>query len=198
MIRLPRCARPPQRNTSYPAEMLQASKRAPQSLHATAHLLDGLTFECSTLRLRVHGDLSKCAFRLHHRSVPCSSSVVRPRHCSVEQGDPPSGTLTVLCLPTGGTDICSLFVGLNTTLPVYRGELQCRMLGMAVEAYTPAGARCEPGQPGELVCLKPFPCQPVGFWPLPGYGSEADVAGAKERYKQAYFSEFEGVWCECP
>lgn len=86
---------------------------------------------------------------------------------------------------------------MNSALSVYRGEIQCRLLGMAVETFTPDGRKCPPGVPGELVCLKPFPCQPVGFWPLPGYGSEADVQAAQERYKQAYFSEFEGVWCEC-
>lgn len=68
---------------------------------------------------------------------------------------------------------------------------------MAVDAYTPDGRKCDPGQAGELVCLKPFPCQPVGFWPLPGYGKPADVDAAKLRYQQAYFSEFEDVWCEC-
>lgn len=97
----------------------------------------------------------------------------------------------------GGTDICSLFAGMNTALPVYRGEIQCRMLGMAVETFTPAGTRCAADEPGELVCVKPFPCQPVGFWPLPGYASEEEVGAAKARYQQAYFGEFEGVWCEC-
>lgn len=95
---------------------------------------------------------------------------------------------------TGGTDICSLFAGMNTALPVYRGEIQCRMLGMAVETYTPAGTPCAAGEPGELVCVRPFPCQPVGFWPLPGYGSAKDVQAAQERYQQAYFAEFAGVW----
>ena len=85
---------------------------------------------------------------------------------------------------------------MNAALPVYRGEIQCRMLGMAVETYTPAGARCAAGEPGELVCVKPFPCQPVGFWPLPGFGSDEEVQIARARYHQAYFAEFEGVWCE--
>ncbi|KAF7790811.1 hypothetical protein EIP86_001768 [Pleurotus ostreatoroseus] len=95
---------------------------------------------------------------------------------------------------TGGTDICSLFAGMNSMLPVYRGEVQCRMLGMAIEAFTPAGTPAEPGLAGELVCVRPFPCQPVGFWPLPGYGSAADVAAAQDRYQQAYFAEYKGVW----
>ncbi len=85
---------------------------------------------------------------------------------------------------------------MNTALPVYRGELQCRMLGMAVEAFTPTGEICLPDEAGELVCLKPFPCQPIGFWPLPGYGSKDEVEAAKIRYQLAYFSEFANVWCE--
>ena len=83
-----------------------------------------------------------------------------------------------------------------TALPVYRGEIQCRLLGMAIEAFTPNGTLAKPGEEGELVCLKPFPCMPAGFWPLEGYGSREDVEAAKVRYQQAYFSEYEGVWCE--
>lgn len=97
----------------------------------------------------------------------------------------------------GGTDICSLFAGMNTSLPVYRGEIQCRLPGMAIEAFAPSGEIAGPNKPGELVCLKPFPCQPVGFWPLDGYGSQEAVEAAKVRYQQAYFSEFKGVWCKC-
>ncbi|KAG6814189.1 hypothetical protein H0H92_000866 [Tricholoma furcatifolium] len=95
---------------------------------------------------------------------------------------------------TGGTDICSLFAGMCSALPVYRGEIQCRMLGMAAESFTPSGALCAPGEPGELVCVKPFPCMPLGFWPLDGYGSKSEVDAAALRYQQSYFSEFEGVW----
>ncbi|KAF5388239.1 hypothetical protein D9615_000421 [Tricholomella constricta] len=92
---------------------------------------------------------------------------------------------------TGGTDICSLFAGMCSALPVYRGEIQCRMLGMAIESFSPTGTLCAPDEPGELVCVKPFPCMPLGFWPLPGFGSEPDVKAANVRYQQAYFSEFE-------
>ena len=97
---------------------------------------------------------------------------------------------------TGGTDICSLFAGMCSALPVFRGEIQCRLLGMAVETFAQDGTVCGSGLAGELVCLRPFPCQPVGFWPLPGFDSEAAVEVAKHRYQQAYFSEYEGVWCE--
>lgn len=70
------------------------------------------------------------------------------------------------------------------------------MLGMAIESCTPMGAISGPDEEGELVCVKPFPCMPLGFWPLPGFGNEIEVGSAKVRYHQAYFSEFEGVWCE--
>lgn len=83
-----------------------------------------------------------------------------------------------------------------SALPVYRGELQCRLLGMAIETYTPTGTPSEPGEPGELVCLRPFPCMPVGFWPLSGFGAKDDVDTATIRYHQAYFSEFKDIWCE--
>lgn len=84
-----------------------------------------------------------------------------------------------------------------SALPVYEGEIQCRMLGMAVESYSPTGVRTLSGESGELVCIKPFPCMPLGFWPLPGFGSEQEVEAAKQRFIQAYFQEFEGVWCRC-
>jgi len=95
---------------------------------------------------------------------------------------------------TGGTDICSLFAGMCSALPVYRGEIQCRMLGMAMESFTPTGSSNPPGEAGELVCTRPFPCMPLGFWPLPGYGNEEDVKAARSRFFQSYFSEFDGVW----
>ena len=84
-----------------------------------------------------------------------------------------------------------------SALPVFRGEIQCRLPGMAIEAFTPTGSVAGPDEPGELVCLKPFPCMPAGFWPLPGYGTPEAVESATKRYQDAYFSEFKGVWCEC-
>ena len=84
---------------------------------------------------------------------------------------------------SGGTDIIGCFAGAAPTLPVRRGELQCRILGMAVEAWNEQG---EPvvGERGELVCTRPFPSMPVGFWD--------DESG--ERYHNAYFSQNAGVW----
>ncbi len=90
-----------------------------------------------------------------------------------------------LCLSSisGGTDIVGCFVGGNPNGPVWRGEIQARLLGMAVEAYDENG-RAVRGAKGELVCEKPFPSMPVGFW--------NDPDGA--RYRAAYFEKFPGVW----
>lgn len=96
----------------------------------------------------------------------------------------------------GGTDICSLFAGMNSALPVFRGEIQCRMLGMAVECFSPTGTFNPPDESGELVCVRPFPCMPLGFWPLPGFGPDVEVSAAQKRFYQSYFAEFTGAWCE--
>jgi acetoacetyl-CoA synthetase len=91
-----------------------------------------------------------------------------------------------LCLSSisGGTDILSCFVLGNPTLPVWRGEIQCKGLGMAVEIYDDDGRPMSGGK-GELVCVKPFPAMPIGFW--------NDPDGAK--YHAAYFDRFPNVWC---
>ena len=83
----------------------------------------------------------------------------------------------------GGTDIVSCFALGNPLLPVYRGELQCRGLGMKVEIFT-ADGRSVREQKGELVCTAPFPSMPVGFW--------NDPDGRK--YHRAYFERFPNVW----
>ncbi|HEX6979780.1 MAG TPA: acetoacetate--CoA ligase [Alphaproteobacteria bacterium] len=84
---------------------------------------------------------------------------------------------------SGGTDIVSCFVLGMPTLPVWRGEIQVRGLGMAVEVFDESG-RPTRGTKGELVCVKPFPSMPVGFW--------NDPDGRK--YRAAYFEKFPGVW----
>ncbi|KAG1754051.1 uncharacterized protein EDB91DRAFT_1101357 [Suillus paluster] len=94
---------------------------------------------------------------------------------------------------TGGTDICSLFAGMCSALPVYRGEIQCRMLGMAIETFTPAGHNCQTGEAGELVCVRPFPCMPIGFWPLSGFGTDEIVKAAADRFRLAYFAEYKDL-----
>jgi len=84
---------------------------------------------------------------------------------------------------SGGTDIVSCFVGGNPIGPVWRGEIQCRALGMKVEVWDESG-RPVRQERGELVCTAPFPSMPVGFW--------NDPDGKK--YRAAYFERFAGVW----
>ncbi|KAF2724837.1 acetoacetate-CoA ligase [Polychaeton citri CBS 116435] len=86
---------------------------------------------------------------------------------------------------TGGTDIISLFGAPCPLHGVYTGEIQYAGLGMAIQSWDYEGKDVsKTGDPGDLVCVKPFPCQPVQFW-----GSE----GAK-KYKSSYFETFPGVW----
>ena len=84
---------------------------------------------------------------------------------------------------SGGTDVCTAFVGGVPTLPVYEGELQARALGAAVEAYDEAGHALI-DEVGELVITEPMPSMPVGFWNDPG----------GERYRESYFAMYPGVW----
>ncbi|MBP6141524.1 MAG: acetoacetate--CoA ligase, partial [Aeromonas sp.] len=85
---------------------------------------------------------------------------------------------------SGGTDICSCFVIGNPISPVYRGESQGRGLGLAVQVFNEAGQPVQ-GEKGELVCTKPFPAQPIGFW--------GDENG--DKYHAAYFERFDNIWC---
>ena len=91
-----------------------------------------------------------------------------------------------VCLSSisGGTDIVSCFALGNPVLPVYRGELQCRGLGLAVEVFDDDGKPLR-REKGELVCTKPFPSMPIGFW--------NDADGSK--YHAAYFDRFDNIWC---
>ena len=84
---------------------------------------------------------------------------------------------------SGGTDIVSCFALGNPLLPVYKGELQCRGLGMKVEIRDDDGHVIE-NETGELTCAMPFPSMPVGFW------NDPDDA----RYRSAYFDQFPGIW----
>ena len=90
-----------------------------------------------------------------------------------------------LCLSSisGGTDIVSCFALGNPTLPVRRGELQCKGLGMDVQVWNDNG-QAVTGEKGELVCARHFPSMPVGFW------NDADG----EKFRAAYFATFPGVW----
>jgi len=93
------------------------------------------------------------------------------------------GEHVLLASLSGGTDVCTGFVGGSPIVPVYEGEISCRCLGARVEAFNDKG---EPviGQLGELVITAPMPSMPVGFW--------GDETG--ERYREAYFDVYPGVW----
>jgi acetoacetyl-CoA synthetase len=90
-----------------------------------------------------------------------------------------------VCLSSisGGTDIVSCFVLGNPAGPVWRGEIQAKGLGMAVDVFDETGTPLR-GEKGELVCTRPFPSMPVGFW--------NDPDGAK--YRAAYFEKYPNVW----
>jgi acetoacetyl-CoA synthetase len=85
---------------------------------------------------------------------------------------------------SGGTDLISCFALGNPIGPVWRGELQCRGLGMRVDVLDEEG-RPVRGEKGELACTAPFPSMPVGFWNDPGGG----------KYRAAYFEKFPNIWC---
>ena len=90
-----------------------------------------------------------------------------------------------VCLSSisGGTDILSCFVLGNNTLPVWKGEIQCLGLGMAVEFWDDDGKPVSQ-EKGELVCTQPFPSAPIGFWHDPD----------NHRYTQAYFARYPNIW----
>jgi acetoacetyl-CoA synthetase len=84
---------------------------------------------------------------------------------------------------SGGTDLCTAFVGACPIVPVYAGELQARCLGAAVEAWSDDGQPLT-GEVGELVLTEPMPSMPIYFWNDPD----------GERYRSSYFEMFPGVW----
>lgn len=84
---------------------------------------------------------------------------------------------------SGGTDVCTAFVGASPLVPVWEGEISCRHLGCAVEAFSADGQPLV-GEQGELVITQPMPSMPVSFWNDPD----------GERYRDAYFEEFPGTW----
>jgi acetoacetyl-CoA synthetase len=92
-----------------------------------------------------------------------------------------------LCLSSisGGTDIVSCFVLGNPVGPVWRGEIQTAGLGMAVDIFSDEGKPADDDEKGELVCTRPFPSMPIGFW--------NDPDGSK--YRGAYFARFRNIWC---
>jgi acetoacetyl-CoA synthetase len=87
------------------------------------------------------------------------------------------------CNISGGTDFAGAFIGGNRELPQVPGQMQCRMLGCAVEAWNEQGQPVI-GEVGELVCTKPIPSMPLYFWNDPG----------QQRYLSSYFDMYPGVW----
>lgn len=98
---------------------------------------------------------------------------------------------------SGGTDLCACFVGGDPTKPVYRGEIQGPMLGMAADAVDDEyRSLCDrPSVAGELVCRQPFPSMPLGFWNdgLPG---QPDPMYPGPKYLLAYFERVPGMWAQ--
>ncbi|MGH2963934.1 MAG: acetoacetate--CoA ligase [Solirubrobacterales bacterium] len=94
------------------------------------------------------------------------------------------GRETWLFSTSGGTDVCTAFVGGVPVLPVYRGELQGRALGAAVQAFDESGQPVV-DQVGELVIMEPMPSMPLFLW--------GDEDGS--RYRESYFERYPGVWC---
>jgi acetoacetyl-CoA synthetase len=88
-----------------------------------------------------------------------------------------------LCSMSGGTDVCTAFVGGCPEKPVLRGEIQCRALGCGVHAFNEHG-KSVIGEVGEMVITTPMPCMPVFFWNDPD----------KEKYRNSYFAHYPGVW----
>lgn len=88
-----------------------------------------------------------------------------------------------VCSMSGGTDVCSAFVGGCPVEPVYEGEIQCRALGCAMYAYDDDGQSVV-NEVGEMVIVKPMPSMPVFFWNDPD----------KLRYRESYFEMFPGIW----
>jgi acetoacetyl-CoA synthetase len=84
---------------------------------------------------------------------------------------------------SGGTDVCSAFVGGNPLWPVFEGEIQCRALGCSLYAFDDSGNPVT-DEEGEMVITRPMPSMPVYFWNDPGF----------ERYKESYFEMYPGLW----
>ena len=132
--------------------------------------------------LKKNGVSPKDRFKLSKLRTLCSTgSVLAPESFDYVY----DSIKTDLCLSSvsGGTDIVSCFALGCPILPVHRGEIQCRGLGMAVDVFDDDGNSLV-NQKGELVCTQTFPSQPVYFW--------ADKSG--EKYHNAYFARFDNIW----
>jgi acetoacetyl-CoA synthetase len=117
------------------------------------------------------------------REVNCSGS---PLSAEAAEWVYDAVSPTLLLGPTsGGTDVCTAFVGGTFLSEVRAGEMSARALGADVDAWSPEGVPVPVGEPGELVVKQPMPSMPVGFWGPDG----------ARRYRDSYFHAFEGVWC---
>ena len=98
---------------------------------------------------------------------------------------------------SGGTDLCACFVGGDPTRPIYRGEIQGPMLGMASDAVDSNSISLidQPGVAGELVCRQPFPSTPLGFW-NDGRDGAPDSMLPGPKYLSAYFERIPGMWAQ--
>lgn len=115
------------------------------------------------------------------KSILSTGSPLLPSHYDyIYQSFPKNIRLSSI---SGGTDIISCFALGNPITPVYRGEIQCLGLGMAVEVLDTAGKPVQ-GKRGELVCTKAFPSMPIGFWQDEG----------NQKYLKAYFERFPKIW----
>ncbi|HQV57794.1 MAG TPA: acetoacetate--CoA ligase, partial [Ilumatobacteraceae bacterium] len=96
---------------------------------------------------------------------------------------------------TGGTDLCATFIACDPTSAVYAGEIQRPTLGMATDAVDSDGVSLadRPGVAGELVCTKPFPSMPLGFW-KDGTDGFPNPLQPGPRYVSTYFEGVAGVW----
>ncbi|WP_285415750.1 acetoacetate--CoA ligase [Pseudomonas sp. efr-133-TYG-5] len=135
------------------------------------------TLESSGLRPRDSHDLSSL------KTLLCTGSALSPQSYDFVYRDVKADVC--LASMSGGTDIVSCFVNGNPLLPVRRGEIMGKSLGMAVEVWNDAG-QAVVGEKGELVCTRHFPAMPIGLW--------NDDDG--EKLRKSYFSLFPGVWAQ--
>jgi acetoacetyl-CoA synthetase len=143
----------------------------------------GAAFYANCLKAGV--DLGECGDLSRVRALGSTGSPLSPEAQAWGTGQfAKMGTPGIWwCTISGGTDFCGAFIGGNRELPLIPGEMQCRLLGCAVEAWNEQG---EPviDEVGELVCIQPIPSMPLYLW--------GDVG--KQRYLASYFDTYPGVW----
>jgi acetoacetyl-CoA synthetase len=115
------------------------------------------------------------------KTIGVGSAPLLPHHCEYVYSKIKADVH--LLSPAGGTDVFGTLAHGNPIGPVYPGEIQVRSLGMSVEVFDENG-RPVIGRAGELVCTRPFPSVPLGFWGDP----------TRVRFMQSYFSHYHGVW----